>query len=238
MCSIADLSKNIFIFFSWLILASIPCGAAYDPLKNYGHLEYKIQLDDQITLYCHYQGEKIFSFNKLSILPNGKITLPFWGEVPIRGMTTAEFKEFLKQNQPETISEVKDYEIIVHHSQSKIPVIGEVRNPGYYLLADSTVYDMIGAAGGFSFYADRSAVKVIKQHKDGTREDFFVNFPKEVYNAYEKGSGVGQEKYIVNEGDIIYVRRSKWRSFLGVMRFVLQAATLGVVSGFTAAAVN
>ena len=235
--------KQLCLIFTVLLLSLLfthSALATYEPLRFYGALDYKVQVNDQITLFCYdEEGTRTVNFDRLTVLTNGQITIPFWGEVPIRGLTATEFKDSLNQNKPEIIvKKGVSCEVIVYHPEVKIPVIGQVRNPGYYPIGDSTVYDMIGAAGGFTFYSDESAVKVIRQRKDGTREDFFVNFPKDVYEAYEEGSGVGQDKYIVSEGDIIYVRRSKVRTFLGVMRFILQAATLGVVSGATAAALN
>ena len=173
--------KQLCLIFTVLLLSlqnTHSALATYEPLRFYGALDYKVQVNDQITLFCYdEEGTRTVNFDRLTVLTNGQITIPFWGEVPIRGLTATEFKDSLNQNKPEIIvKKGVSCEVIVYHPEVKIPVIGQVRNPGYYPIGDSTVYDMIGAAGGFTFYSDESAVKVIRQRKDGTREDFFVNF--------------------------------------------------------------
>ena len=233
------LSISLLITIFFLSGQFLALKADHVPLQLYGNLEYKVQTSDKISLYCHKDGQKVFSFDQIPVLPSGTVTLPYWGETPIRGLTVTEFNFSVNTIQPDIIKDQIDKcDTLIFHPEIKIPVIGHVRNPGYYPIKDSTVYDMIGAAGGFSFLGDQAEVKVIRQRKDGTREDFIVDFRKQVYHAYEEGSGVGQEKYIVHEGDIIYVRRSNYRTFLKGLGFVLQAATLGLVSGFTAAALN
>lgn len=233
------LNINLFVVSLSLIMSIKPVLSVHVPLELYGDLEYRVQKSDSISLYCHKNGEKVIFFERIPVLPNGSITIPYWGETPIRGLTVSEFNFSINTLKPEPIKDKIDKcDTVIFHPEVKIPVIGHVRNPGYYPVQDSTVYDMIGAAGGFSFLGDQSEVKVIRQRKDGTREDFIVDFRNDVYHAYAKGSGVGQAKYIVHEGDIIYVRRSNYRTILKGLGFILQAATLGLVSGFTAAALN
>ena len=233
------LNTKIFLIFLVLFVFLKPALADHVPLELYGDLEYKIQKSDKISLYCHKDGEKVLGIDQIPVLPNGSVTLPYWGETPIRGLTVSEFNFSINALKPDEIeAKVDKCDTVIYHPEVRIPVIGHVRNPGYYPIQDSTVYDMIGAAGGFSFLGDQSEIKVIRQRKDGTREDFIVDFRKDVYHAYAKGSGVGQAKYIVHEGDIIYVKRSNYRTFLKGTWFVIQAATLGLVTGFTAAALN
>lgn len=202
---------------------------AYHPKDE----EYHVETYDLLTISLEYEsGEKDF-YSNLGILPNGNITLPKFGEVKVEDKTVTEIRELLYS----THENLKSVEIIVSHESGKVTVIGQVRNPGAYSIKDiNTVYDAIGAAGGFSVIANKKQVEVIKQHQDGTRIMYTINFPKEVYKAFGTNSGIGKERYKVNEGDIVYVHTQKSKAFAMWILRALEVATVGIVSGVIVAA--
>ncbi len=197
---------------------------------------YTIQLDNQLTvIYFYDNGRAKDVYDKIPVLPNGKATIPKLGEIKVYGLTHQEFVSLIK-SKLDSISEV---EVIVYRVSNNITVIGAVNHPGSYSINDiKTAYDAIGKAGGFTGTANKAKVKLVRQREDGSREEHVINFPKRVFNAYEVGSGVGSDVYIVKEGDLIYVPNSFLKQS-GVFFFrLMQIASIGVVSGFISAAMN
>lgn len=192
---------------------------------------YKIHSYDELTVLITDKEGKQTKYDKLPVLPNGRIVLPELGEVIAENISAVDLESQLNRRSLDG----KRYNILVYHPKGKVSVIGQVKKPGAYPLSSGmTVYDAIGAAGGFSFTANKHKVKVIRQHRDGTRDSYFIDFPREIYNAETEGSGIGVEKYQIREKDIVSVRASKLRYSLKVLMFITQVATIGLVSGFVA----
>jgi protein involved in polysaccharide export with SLBB domain len=114
-----------------------------------------------------------------------------------------------------------------------------VKNPGSFSATDiKTIYDAIGKAGGFTLDADKRHVKLIRQHTDGSRDEKLINFPKQVYKAYDADSGIGQETYLLKEGDLICVPASRLKQ-IGLFTLRLsQIATIGIISGVVSVIIN
>lgn len=200
--------------------------------KEYDDPYYRLQPYDEVSfIQINSEGkEKVYS--KVPVLPNGYLTLPGYGEIDVFDKTIAEVKEGLELKADEKIDL-----LVTYHQRHHVSVIGEVKKPGSYSVKDLlSIYDAIGAAGGFTNLANKRKVKVIRQYRDGTREDYYINFPKQVFEAYD--AGIGIEKYTVREDDIIYVPRSILKTSGKVMLSLLNYVTLGVISGIVTAAVN
>jgi polysaccharide export outer membrane protein len=60
----------------------------------------------------------------------------------------------------------------------QIYVLGEINNPGPYTIErDMTVLEAIRLAGGFTDFANKSKVKIIRE-KDGKKKDIYINLNK------------------------------------------------------------
>jgi len=85
--------------------------------------------------------------------------------------------------------------------ERKIYVVGEVKQPGPYVVPESTtVFGAINAAGGFTDYAARGRVKLTRKTPDGEKQ-MGINLE----NVAKAGP---QEDVAVQPGDVIYVPRS------------------------------
>ncbi len=193
--------------------------------------EYKIQAYDQITMMLKKNdATSEVILNRVPVLESGHIILGRYGEIKIEGLTIDD----LKAKFPEA-------EFIVHHQSKYVSVIGEVMKPGSYAPESiSTVYDAIAVAGGFTRLSNKRKVKVVHQHKDGRREVYFINFPKEVFKAYDKG--IGEDRYLIAEGDLISVSKSRWKQahafVTNLLNTVVQVSTIGLISGAVSSAIN
>jgi len=230
--------SNLFtyIFLISLLLINLPANATKQLGSTDGgsrfvgylnHTEYKIQTDNEISFVYHYQDNSEKRYDKIPVFPNGMIIIPELKETLVKNMVSSDLKKLIQDKL-----KLKAIDIFIYRVANNISVLGEVNSPGSYPMKNlKTVYDGIAKAGGFSKLAKQSKVKLIRQKLDGTRIAYIINFPKEVFNAYEPGSGVGEEIYILQEGDLIYVPGSIPKKIGQFSLKVLSAASFGVFTG-------
>jgi polysaccharide export outer membrane protein len=138
------------------------------------------------------------------VRPDGKISLPLIGDVQASGLNAsqvaakiaarlAEFKE--NPNVSVSLKEVNSYFIYV---------LGEVLKPGKYPLKSYvTVLQGVSMAGGFTPFASKSQMQVIRTHtnENGTENQIRIPVP---YNELVSGKGE-IENFILKSGDTIVV---------------------------------
>ena len=197
---------------------------------------YVIDEKDSIALiYNSATGST--NYGKLLLLPNGNIYAPLIGEVKAVDLTGKELEAKIEKEIKAQKDLDIDVDLIVHHTNIKISVIGAVNRPGTYDTNNiKTIYDALASAGGFNPVANKRKVKLIRQYEDGHRETEYINFPKEVFNAYDQG--VGRELYLIEEGDIIWVPTSKIKQAWRVILSAAKIATIGLVSGVISAQID
>jgi len=138
------------------------------------------------------------------VRPDGKISLPLIGDVQASGLSAAqvaakiaarltEFKE--NPNVSVSIKEVNSYFIYV---------LGEVLKPGKYPIKSyATVLQGVSLAGGFTPFASKNKMQVIRTLTNGDGNENQLRIPVP-YN--ELISGKGQiENFILKSGDTIVV---------------------------------
>ena len=138
------------------------------------------------------------------IRPDGKISMPLIGEILASGRTanqlasqiSARLKEY-KDNPVVTVGvkEVNSYYVYV---------LGEVSKPGkYQLKSHATVLQAVAIASGFTNYASRNKMKVIRhvQGENGTTRE--VRIPAR-YDDLVSGTGeIGN--FVLKTGDVVVV---------------------------------
>jgi polysaccharide export outer membrane protein len=138
------------------------------------------------------------------IRPDGKISMPLIGEVQANGRTanqlasqiSARLKEY-KDNPVVTVSvkEVNSYYVYV---------LGEVSKPGkYQLKSHATVLQAVAIASGFTTYASKNKMRVIRhvQGEDGTTRE--IRIPAR-YDDLVSGTGeIGN--FVLKTGDVVIV---------------------------------
>jgi len=138
------------------------------------------------------------------VRPDGKISLPLIGDVQASGLNSSqvaakiaarltEFKE--NPNVSVSLKEVNSYFIYV---------LGEVLKPGKYPLKSyATVLQGVSLAGGFTPYASKNNMQVIRtQTSEGGKENQ-IRIPVP-YNELVSGKGE-IENFILKSGDTIVV---------------------------------
>ena len=138
------------------------------------------------------------------IRPDGMISLPLIGDVQASGLTadqlaariTERLKEF-KEGVPVTVSvkEVNSYNIYV---------LGEVTKPGKYQLKSfATVLQAIALAGGFTLYASRNGMHVLRRTTNGNGRHHELRIAVRYSELLSGNGSVGN--FLLKSGDTIVV---------------------------------
>ena len=100
----------------------------------------------------------------VTVTPDGRITFPLIGKIMAQGKTVTELKEIITKKLKNFVT-APEVTVIVNESRSrKIYVIGQVNAPGPYPLApDMTVLQALSTAGGFTQWADRKNILVVRR---------------------------------------------------------------------------
>jgi len=172
-------------------------------LKSEMDYEHKIRPDDKLSLSIWNHDDmslgsafNIYNTNEafgkwLLVDEEGNIPLPKLGRVNLAGLSCREASDTLEILYTEYIV---DPIIGVKVLNKEVTILGEVRNPGVYVM-DKEVYnvaDVIALAEGLEFYADVNHIHLIR---DGV--GYLVDFETLEQDMLER--------LIVESGDIINV---------------------------------
>jgi polysaccharide export outer membrane protein len=132
-----------------------------------------------------------------TVRPDGRITLPLAGELVAAGKTPEELRTAITA-QLKRYVELPYVTVMVKAINSpQISVLGEVRKPGRYRLAQrASILDAIAMGGGFTEYADGKDVLVLRQTPGGGTRRIKVN----VKSLLRDGNPLRLEP-----GDTVYV---------------------------------
>jgi len=163
-------------------------GEAVDPNK------YSIGAED--ILFVRVWREPDFT-QTVAVRPDGKITMPLIGDVQAAGLTPLQLTKDLTEKLGQYVNR-PDVTITVEQVRSKKYYIdGGVNRPGEYPLVTPTrIYEALSKAGGFTEFANRKKVKIIRNEG---KQVFKFN-----WNDVSKGKHLEQNVFIEN-GDHIYV---------------------------------
>ena len=133
------------------------------------------------------------------VRPDGKISLPLLDDVQAAGLTPLELKEVLTQTLREF---VEDPDVTVIISQVASPTVfvlgGVVRQGPIQLTHNLRVLDAISVSGGFTQFADRGDIRVLRRTPSGLVEHRFD------YDAYLDGDAP-ESNFLLQRGDTIVV---------------------------------
>jgi polysaccharide export outer membrane protein len=134
------------------------------------------------------------------VRPDGRISVPLVDDVQAAGLTTAELKLVLAEKLAEFVKN-PEVTVIVNQIQSKrVYVIGEMaRQTVIPLNQDMRVLDALAVAGGFTTFADKDDIKILRRSGDGLVEYHFD------YDAFVKGRAPLESNFLLQPGDTIVV---------------------------------
>lgn len=133
------------------------------------------------------------------VRPDGKISLPLLDDVQAAGLTPMQLRDVLVRQFSEYVADPKVSIIVREVHSFKVSVIGEVRAPGRYeLRSRATVLDMLAQVGGFSAFASRSRIFVLRREGEAIKR---IGFD---YDKVIAGEG-NKQNVDLHPGDIVVV---------------------------------
>lgn len=100
----------------------------------------------------------------VTVRPDGKISLPLVGDLMAAGRTPEELRDALAARLSEYQKTVVVSVIVQDVKSYRIYMVGEVRSPGVFnLKSKTTVLQAIAMAGGFTQFASKNKILVIRE---------------------------------------------------------------------------
>ena len=161
--------------------------------------EMRLAAGDVIEIKFPYAGQ----FNeRLTIMPNGKITLPLVGEVTAAGKTPVQLQEELINLHAKHLQHPDLAVIVRSFFGNRVFVGGEVLLPGYIELPGQlSVLQAITQAGGFNMDAAEVKNVVVIRMADNQRKSYVLDFEKTL-------EGESDKPFYLQPRDIVHVPRT------------------------------
>ena len=180
-----------------------------DSLNEYGRTvnRYMAVVNDQVAAVWADNAELRDEINAVAnrvealtravpVRPDGMISLPLVNDVRAAGLTALELREVLTRKLTEFMPSPEVSVIVSDIRSLKISVIGEVTKPGRYELKSwATVLDVLALAGGFTQFASRARIVILRP--DGAAM-------KRIPFNYNKVAAE-QDNFYVRNGDVVLV---------------------------------
>ena len=137
---------------------------------------------------------------RVPVRPDGKISVPLLDDVQAEGLTPVELKEVLTRELAEYVTAPDVAVIVIEMNSQFVSVVGEVgHNAQIPLTKDLRVLEVIAAVGGFSTFADKGDIRIVRRRADGSEQEFAFD-----YDAYIGGKAPGTN-IVLQNGDTIIV---------------------------------
>ena len=158
--------------------------------------EYLIGPEDMLDIFVWKNPELS---RTVPVRPDGKVSLPLVNDIQAAGLTPSQLRDQVAKKLNEYIPSAEVTVMIREVHSVKIAVMGSVKMPGRYeIKTPATVLEMIAMAQGFSEFADKNGVVVLRQTPTGASERIEFNYRKAT-------KGEEKENFFVRPGDVIVV---------------------------------
>jgi len=135
----------------------------------------------------------------VTVRPDGKVSLPLIGEVDVAGRTAVAVEQEIRTRLSVYLDTPIVVVIVDQINSPQISVLGEVGAPNrFVMLQQLTVLDAIALAGGFTQFADRDEVIVLR--REGTR------VTRIKVNVKRLLDGRSEAPFFLRPADTVYVR--------------------------------
>jgi polysaccharide export outer membrane protein len=133
------------------------------------------------------------------VLPDGTISVPLASSVQVAGLTTAELEDVLAKKYEEYITAPEVSVTVSEVNSQRVSVVGEVVRQGWVsLYTDTRVVEAISSAGGFTAFADRRKVKIMRR-LEGREIEYTFD-----YSSFVRGKAPGTNVRL-QPGDVVVV---------------------------------
>jgi polysaccharide biosynthesis/export protein len=156
--------------------------------------DYKIGPEDVLDISV-WKNQELS--RTVPVRPDGKVSLPLVNDIQAAGLTPSRLRQELTRRLSEFVPSPEVAVIVREVHSAKVSVVGAVRSPGRYeVRSPATVLELIALAQGFTDFASRDRIVVLRQN--GTPARITFNYRKIT-------DGTDQDNFFVQAGDIIVV---------------------------------
>ena len=162
---------------------------------------YRMQTGDLLAIKFYNNPELD---DEQPVRPDGKISLPFVGQVSAGGRTPGELENDLAERYTGELASPQVTVIVREYSPQRYFIGGEVDNAGTYEIhGPITLAQALQEAGGLLESARRQQIILIRPDGSGSRVGFAIDMKKVL-------SGEAPEQIVyVQPQDVVFVPRSK-----------------------------
>jgi polysaccharide export outer membrane protein len=131
---------------------------------------------------------------------DGTVALPVIGHIKVTGLTRYQAEQLIEDLYRKKL--LKDPIIELKVINLKVTLLGEIRSQGNFPLVkeQTTLIDMIGAAGGLTDKANEKSIKIIRGDKA---------HPQIIWADLSAIKTLADPRLILQNNDIVYIEQSK-----------------------------
>jgi polysaccharide export outer membrane protein len=179
-----------------IAVAAIPSAAATPDASLAGSAaEFQIGPEDVLDISVWKNADLS---RTVPVRPDGKISLPLINDIQAAGLTPTDLRQQLTMRLGEYVPSPEVSVIVREVHSRKVAVVGAVKSPGRFELKSSaTVLEVIALAQGFTDFASRDRIVVLRQNGATT-----TRIP---FNYRKVAEGAEQDNFPVRPGDIVVV---------------------------------
>ncbi len=179
-------------------------------LKNGDNLYIKVQsLDEKTYKFFNYDdasrntgtgySEASIYLASYAVSDSGYIDFPFVGRIQVAGLTVDEIRTKIQGIVDQYLKETT---IIVKLVNFRVTILGEVKNPGYYLIYQDklNIFEAVARAGDLTDFSNRSRVVLVRQTSEGAKMYRMNMNDANIFNS---------EQFYLLPNDIVYVEPLK-----------------------------
>jgi protein involved in polysaccharide export with SLBB domain len=179
-----------------------PARTTFDPAFEY-EPQYLIRVGDEIRIEFLSDAEPANSASRVTVRPDGRISMRGVDDVLAAGRTPAQLDSVLTAGFAKILVDPSLSVIVDHFSAEKVFVIGSVRSPREIQLEGPlSLMQGIAAAGGFVEGANRKEVVIIRRQDQGQLAAFRIDTDRILNHPAES------RELALRGQDIVYVPRS------------------------------
>lgn len=136
----------------------------------------------------------------VTVRPDGMVSFPPVGEVRAAGLTPQDLAKNLRGLLQQYVKNPVVTVVVVREKGKRVSILGQVRNPGHFVLREQArLIEAMAAAGGVTFAADLSAIVVTTRHQNSGIRVLKVNLER-VLRGEDPDSNV-----LLQPNDVVYV---------------------------------
>lgn len=190
-----------FIIFGTVLTPLICFGAESSSDQKIENMDsrnsYRIGVGDILEIITWKEPD--FSRDQILVRLDGKITFPLLDDIQAGGKTPIELKQHLTDLLKEFIDSPNVTVIVTQPASQRFYILGEVVRIGEYpLVKELTIIQAFAMAGGFTEWATKKEIILIRKARDGGQKVIKVDYRKLV-----QGKGLEQNIKLQADDTII-----------------------------------